>query len=127
MNREKVSSGTPWESLVGYSRAIRVGDRIEVSGTTAIDGEQVVGVGDPAAQTRFILDRIQTALNELNATIDDVVRTRIYVTNIDDWEPIGRLHGEYFQNACPAATLVEVTRLIRPELLVEIEATAICR
>ena len=125
MNRQLSSSGTPWESTVGYSRAVRTGNIIEVSGTTAMDGDLVIGDRDVAQQTRFILKRIETSLKELGASLHDVVRTRMYVIDIENWETIGSVHGEIFGDIRPAATMVEVSKLIRPELLIEIEATAI--
>jgi len=127
MNRRiNISSGAKWEDIVGYSRAVRIGNIIEVAGTTAIDENgQVVGLGDPGEQTKFILSKIEKALMSAGATLKDVVRTRMFVTNIDDWEKIGRAHGLYFKDIKPAATMVEVKSLISPELLVEIEVTAI--
>ena len=124
--RINISSGTKWEDIVGYSRAVRIGNSIEVAGTTAVDETgQVVGPGDPAKQTQFILSKIEKALKAAGAALEDVVRTRMFVTNITDWEAIGRVHGEYFRDIQPAATMVEVKSLISPELLVEIEVTAI--
>lgn len=123
--RKKIGSGTSWEKTVGYSRAVRVGNRIEVAGTTAMDGDQLVGQGDAYAQTKFILKKIQQALEELGGSLQDVVRTRMYVTNIDEWEAIGQAHGTFFKNIQPAATMVEVNRLIHPDLKVEIEVSAI--
>ena len=124
--RINISSGTKWEEIVGYSRAVRIGNIIEVAGTTAVDETgQVVGPGDPAEQTQFILSKIEKALKSAGAALEDVVRTRMFVTNIADWEAIGRVHGEYFRDIQPAATMVEVKSLISPELLVEIEVTAI--
>ena len=124
--RINISSGTKWEEIVGYSRAVRIGNIIEVAGTTAVDeAGQVVGPGDPAKQTQFILSKIEKALKAAGAALEDVVRTRMFVTNIADWEAIGRVHGEYFRDIQPAATMVEVKSLISPELLVEIEVTAI--
>lgn len=124
--RINFSSGAKWEDIVGYSRAVRIGNIIEVAGTAAVDeNDQVVGLGDPAEQTRFILSKIEKALTSAGATLHDVVRTRMFVTNIADWESIGRVHGLYFKDIKPAATMVEVKSLIGPELLVEIEVTAI--
>jgi enamine deaminase RidA (YjgF/YER057c/UK114 family) len=126
MEREHVSTGTEWESRVGYSRAVRVGSRIHVSGTTATgDDGEIVGVGDPSAQTGKAIENVETALQEFGATIEDVIRTRIYVTDIEHWETIGEAHGAVFGDVRPATSMVEVSRLIDPELLVEIEANAI--
>ncbi len=110
---------------MGYSRAVRIGDVIEVSGTTAVQGDTVVGGTDIAQQTRFVLQKIESALAQAGGTMRDVVRTRIFVTDIRQWETVGRVHGEYFSEIKPASTMVEVSNLIRPELLVEIEVTAI--
>ncbi|MFD1686800.1 RidA family protein [Halobellus litoreus] len=126
MERRRIASGTEWESKVGYSRAVRVGSQIHVSGTTATDDEgDVVGEGDPAAQTKQALANIEAALREADASLDDVVRTRLFVTDIEDWEAIGDAHGEYFGDVRPATSMLEVSRLITPELLVEIEAVAV--
>lgn len=125
MEREHVSSGTEWESTVGYSRAVRVGDEVRVSGTTATDENgDVVGVGDPYAQTSRAIENVAAALAAVDAGLEDVVRTRLYVTDIDEWEAVGRAHGEAFGEVRPATSMVQVERLIDPEMLVEIEAEA---
>ncbi|MGB0863590.1 MAG: RidA family protein [Saprospiraceae bacterium] len=123
--RKNISSGAPWEDVVGYSRAVRVGNHIEVAGTTAVENGQNIGVGDAYAQTIFILEKIKKAIVEAGGQLEDVVRTRIFVTDISQWEDVGRAHGAFFKNIKPAATMVEVSRLIDDELLVEIEAMAI--
>ena len=124
--RQTVTSGTPWEPVVGYARAVRLGNVIYVSGTTATDDSgAVVGRGDPYAQTRQALRNIERALVAAGAAMSDVVRTRVFVINIDQWKEIGRAHGEVFAAIRPATTMVEVRRLIDPDMLVEIEAEAV--
>ena len=123
--RHKYSSGAKWESIVGYSRAVRVGDRIYVTGTTATDeNSSIVGVGDAYAQAVQCIRNIERALKALGASLENVVRTRMFVTDISRWEEFGRAHGEYFREILPATTMVEVSKLIDPDMLIEIEADA---
>ena len=123
--RKNITTNAPWEKKVGYSRAVRIGNTIEVSGTVAIKENTVVGIDDPYLQTKRILEIINEVLQEAGAKMEDVVRTRIYVTNISAWEEVGRAHGEVFKDIMPATSMVEVSRLIDPDFLVEIEVSAI--
>ena len=125
MKRINISSGSPWEDVVGYSRAVRIGNIVEVSGTTAVENGAVIGIHDYYTQTKFILEKIEKALKEAGSEMNDVVRTRIYVCDISKWEEVARAHSEFFKEIKPAATMVEVSKLIAPEILVEIEVSAI--
>ncbi len=125
MKRTNISSGAKWENIVGYSRAVRVGNIIEVSGTAPVDGDKIIGAGDAYAQTKFCLQKIEKALIEAGTSLNDVVRNRMFVTDISLWEEYGKAHGEFFRDIKPVTSMVEVKALIDPEMLVEIEATAI--
>ncbi|MEW6030709.1 MAG: RidA family protein [Chloroflexota bacterium] len=124
--RQNISSGVKWEDIVGYSRAVRIGNVIEVAGTTALDeAGNLVGPNDAYEQARYAIAKIERALNAAGASLEDVIRTRIFVTDISRWEQVGRAHGEFFKTIKPASTMVEIKALVSPEMLVEIEATAI--
>lgn len=125
MKRKLISSGAKWENSVGYSRAVRVGNHIEVAGTTAVENDEIIGKGDAYLQTKFIIQKIEKALNAADAKLEHVTRTRIFVTDISMWEEIGRAHGEFFKDIKPASTMLEIQALVNPEMLVEVEATAI--
>lgn len=123
--RINFSSGAVWEDIVGYSRAVKIGDTIEISGTTATNGNEILGVGDPYKQTKIIIEKFASVLKDAGSSLKDIVRVRIYIINIADWEKVSKAFSEYFKSIKPAATMVEVTALIDPELLVELEATAV--
>ncbi len=123
--RKLISSGAKWEDIVGYSRAVRVGNIIEVAGTTAVKDGEIVGKDDMYAQTRCIFEIIEKALQEAGASMEDVVRTRMYVTDISRWEEVGKAHGEFFKTIKPASSMLEISGLVNPDMLIEIEVTAI--
>jgi enamine deaminase RidA (YjgF/YER057c/UK114 family) len=125
--RINIPAGTIWEDVVGYSRAVKIGNVIEVSGTAAVNVGEIVGKGNAYEQTKFIIQKIEKALKEAGAGLKDVIRTRIYVTDISKWEEIGRAHGEFFKDIKPATSMVEVKALIDPDMLVEVEASAVLR
>ena len=125
MARINYSTDVKWEAIIGYSRAVKMGDRIEITGTTAVEEDRIIGEGDAYAQAACILNKIKIYLEELGASMEDVIRTRMYVTDISLWEEVGRAHYEYFGEIKPATSMVEVSALIDPRMLVEIEATAI--
>ena len=125
MKRQNISSGARWEDVVGYSRAVRIGNIVEVAGTTAMDGDKMVGENDAYQQTKFILSKIETALKQAGASMKDVVRTRMYTTDISKWEEIGKAHGEFFKDIKPVTTMVEVKALIDSRMLVEVEVSAV--
>ena len=125
--RQNISSGSPWEDIVGYSRAVRIGNIVEVAGTTATDGDVIIAKGDLYGQALFCFQKIEKALREAGATMNDVIRTRMFVTDISQWEAAGKAYAVFFQEIKPVATMVEVSKLIHEDLLVEIEVTAIVR
>lgn len=127
MKKQIVTTGSPWEDIVGYSRAVRIGDTVEVAGTTAMDKDQVIGEGDMYKQARFILEKIERALLEVGATMNDVIRTRMFVTDISKWEDAGKAHGEFFKDVKPVATMVQVDKLIDDRLWIEIEVSAVIK
>jgi enamine deaminase RidA (YjgF/YER057c/UK114 family) len=126
-DRKNISSGAKWEDIVGYSRAVRIGSTIEISGTTSVDGDVVKGKGDAYVQAKCILQKLEKTLHELGASLGDTVRTRMFVTDIGRWEEVGKAHGEFFGEVRPCTTMVEVSRLIHDDMLVEIELTAVIR
>lgn len=122
--RKNFSSGAKWEDIVGYSRAVRIGNQLEISGTVATDDSGVVGKGDFYAQTKFIIQKIEKVLHQADFKLENVVRTRMFVTDISQWEEIGKAHGEFFKNIKPVTSMIEISALIDPDYLVEIEVTA---
>ena len=125
MKRQNISSGAKWEDIVGYSRAVRIGNIVEVAGTTASEGDKIIAPGNAYEQTKYIIQKIERALNEAGANLNDVVRTRMFVTDITKWEDVGKAHGEFFATIKPTATMVEVRALIHVDLVIEMEVTAI--
>lgn len=125
MERKNYTTGAPWEDIVGYSRAVQIGNQLEISGTVAVDEKGVVGKGDPYTQTRFIIGKMEKVLLQAGFALKDVVRTRIFVTDISRWEDVGRAHGEFFKEIKPATAMVEVSKLIDKDYLVEIEMSAV--
>ena len=125
MKRQNISSGVKWEDIVGYSRAVRIGNIVEVAGTTSMNGDKIIGEGNAYEQTKFIFSKIEKVLQQAGASLNDVIRTRMFVTDISKWEEIGKAHGEFFKKIKPVTTMVEVKALIDPRMLVEIEASAI--
>lgn len=123
--RTNISTGVKWEDIVGYSRAVKIGDRVLVSGTTAIENGEIIGTGDYYIQTRTILTKIEKALISAGSKLEEVVRTRIYVLDISKWEEVGKAHGEFFGKIKPASTMVQISALVDPQMLVEIEAEAV--
>lgn len=122
--RKNYTTGAPWEDIVGYCRAVQIGNQLEISGTVASDENGVVAMGDPYGQTKFIIEKVEKVLHQAGFSLQDVIRTRMFVTDISKWEEVGRAHGEFFKTIKPVTTMVEVSRLIDPEFLVEIEMTA---
>jgi len=125
MKRKNISSGAKWEDIIGYSRAVRIGNIVEVSGTAPVEGDKVIRIGDAYAQTKYCLQKIEKALIEAGSSMKDVVRTRMFVTDISLWEEYGKAHGEFFKEIKPVTSMIEVKSLIDPKMLIEIEATAI--
>lgn len=125
MKRINISSGAKWEDIVGYSRAVRIANIVEVSGTAPVDGDKIIGIGNAYEQAKYCLQKIELALKEAGATLKDVVRTRMFVTDISLWEEFGKAHGEFFKEIKPVTSMIEIKSLIDPQMLIEIEATAV--
>ncbi len=125
MKRKNISSGAKWEDIVGYSRAVRIANIVEVSGTAPVDGDKIIGIGNAYEQAKYCLQKIEFALKEAGATLNDVVRTRMFVTDISLWEEFGKAHGEFFKEIKPVTSMIEIKSLIDPQMLIEIEATAV--